>query len=315
MSPGNHVLSGGVANENDLPHSTPPSARGASGGLRIDCKAIDYKNIPVRANIISEIMRLDVESDNCFRELESYVGSDLGVATLILRVANSAFYNRGREIANIPKAISVLGFNVVRSLAMLAFGRLLFAQSRNALFQRHIWQHSLLTAVAGRTICLDIGDDKDKDEAFIAGLMHDVGKVLLFTHLQRPYLDVLALVLEQGYASVAAEQQVFGCDHLQVGREAVTRWRLPERFADFMAVDLSVPHPETASDPVRTSLASANYLIASSGIGARPISDIEARKTSLMAFGLKPVLCDDLLQDGFLAGLMDDDTYRLCANL
>jgi putative nucleotidyltransferase with HDIG domain len=281
----------------------------------MDCKAIDYKHIPVRASVISEVMRLDVESASCFRELESHVGSDLGVTTMVLRVANSAFYNRGKEIANIPRAISVLGFNVVRSLAILAFGRSLFAQSRDTLFQRHIWHHSLLTALAGRAICLDIGDDKDKDEAFIAGLMHDVGKVLLFTHQQDRYFDVLALVLDQGYTSVAAEQEIFGCDHLQVGREAVAQWKLPERFADFMASELSIPKPEFAADPVRLSLACANYLIASGGIGARPIPEIDSRKSTLAAFGLKTALCDEVLQDEFMAGLMNDDIYRLCATI
>ncbi len=314
MTPDNHAEAQGMTADG-APHWTAPREPGPYAGPHVDFRAIDYRSVPVKADIISGIMRLDVESDSCFRELDGYVGSDLGVATLLLRVANSPFYSRGTRIANIPKAISVLGFNVVRSLAMLAFGRSLFAQSRNALFQRHIWQHSLLTAIAGRTICLDIGDDKDKDEAFIAGLMHDVGKVLMFTHRPHRYLDVLALVLGDGYASVAAEQRVFGCDHVQVGREAVTQWRLPERFADFMGVDLSAPRPEFAADPVRLSLAVANSLIAGSGIGARPVADVAARKASLLAFGLDADLCEQLFQGDFVAGLMEDDTYRLCANL
>lgn len=281
----------------------------------MDCKSIDYKNIPVQADIISGIIRLDMDSNSCFRELDSYVSSDQGSATLVMRVVNSALYSRGKEISTIPMAISVLGFNVVRSLSMLAFSRSLFSQTKSRLFHTHIWQHSLLTALAGQAICQFLGDDKEKDDAFIAGLMHDMGKVLLFTHDQERYFKVLDLVLEQGCSSVAAEQQVFACDHCQVGREAVSQWKLPEHFADYMGVDLSIARPECADSPVKLSLAVANRLIDDIGIGARGQSDIEARKAALMSFGLAEARCEPLLHEEFIAGLMNNETYQLCATL
>ena len=84
----------------------------------MDCKSINYKNIPVQSDVIAGILNLDVESNTCFRDLDSYVHSDQGVATLVLRVVNSALYSRGNKIATIPRAIGVLGFQVVRSLAV-----------------------------------------------------------------------------------------------------------------------------------------------------------------------------------------------------
>lgn len=281
----------------------------------MDCKAIDYKNIPVQADIISGILRLDIDSNSCFRELDSYASSDQGVATLVLRVVNSALYSRGRQISTIPMAISVLGFNVVRSLAMLAFSRSLFSRTQSALFRTHLWQHSLLTALAGQAICQELGDAKEADEAFIAGLMHDMGKVLLFTHDEARYLKVLALVLEEGYPSIAAEQQLFACDHCQVGREAVSQWKLPERFVDYMGVDLNLPRPEYAASAVLRSLAAANCLIKGIGIGARVSPDVGARKEAMMAFGLEGTQCGQWLEESFVASLMDNETYQLCANL
>jgi HD-like signal output (HDOD) protein len=281
----------------------------------MDSRAIDYKNIPVQAEIISGIIRLDVESINCFRDLDSYVRSDQGVATLVLRVVNSALYSRGTKIATIPMAISRLGFNVVRSLAMLAFSRSMFSKTKNQLFRLHIWQHSLLSAIAGRDICQAIGDVKAKDEAFIAGLMHDMGKVLLFTYDEKRYLDVLARVLEQGFPCVEAEQQVFGCDHCQVGREAVIQWKLPERFAEFMGEDLSLTQTGLSADPVRLSLAAAHFLVERAGIGSAPGNDSESGKLALLAAGLPAAFCDQWLQEDFVPGLMNDETYQLCANL
>jgi len=284
----------------------------------MDYRAIDYKNMPVQAEIIAGIIRLDVESINCFRDLDSYVRSDQGVATLVLRVVNSPLYSRGNKIGTIPMAISRLGFNVVRSLAMLAFSRSMFSKTKDKLFRLHIWQHSLLSAIAGRDICQAIGAGKAKDEAFIAGLMHDMGKVLLFTHDEKRYLDVLARVLEQGCPSLEAEQQVFGCDHCQVGREAVTQWKLPERFAEFMGDELSITRPELSADPVRLSLTAAHFLIERAGIGGKagaPGNDIESVRQTLMALGLGETLCEQWLQEDFVPGLMNDETYQLCANL
>ncbi|MCX7162700.1 MAG: HDOD domain-containing protein [Rhodocyclales bacterium] len=281
----------------------------------MDCKAIDYKNIPVHSEIIAGIVRLDVESNTCFRDLDSYVHSDQGVATLVLRVVNSAIYSRGNKITTIPRAISILGFQVVRSLAMLAFSRSLFSQINNPMFRMHIWQHSLLTAIAGQTICHCLGDAKQKDEAFIAGLMHDIGKVLLFTHDPGKYLQVLHDVLQQGSPSAEAERRIFGCDHYQVGMEAVGQWHLPERFIDYMGTDLGPQRPGYADDTVRLSLAAANRLIGTFGIGASALTDVEARRSAVMAYGLTAEACESWLEEEFLAQLMANDTYQMCANI
>lgn len=281
----------------------------------MNCTEIDFRNIPVQSDIISGILRLKAESDNCFRELDSFVSSDQGVATLVLRVVNSPFYSRGQKIATIPRAISLLGFNVIRSIAMLAFSRSLFAQTRNPLFRQHIWQHSLLTALAGQNICRDLGDPGGSDDAFIAGIMHDVGKVLLFTHDQKRYVEVLQQVLDTGCSSIAAERGLFGIDHCEVGREAVIQWKLPERFKDYMGEDLSLPLAEYELDRVRLSLAVANSLIRGMGIGARPAADVESRRSALMPFGVDQDSCDKWLQEEFIEGLMTSDTYLLCANL
>lgn len=289
----------------------PPSSHESS----MSPKAIDYRNIPVQADIISGIIRLDPEANNCFRELDGFVRSDQGVATLVLRVVNSPLYSRGRQIATIPVAISVLGFNVVRSLAMLAFSRSLFSQSRDPAFRTHIWQHSLLAAIAARTICQTFGGGREKDEAFIAGLMHDMGSVLLFTHDPARYRQVLSLVHEQGYEGMAAEREVFGFDHCAVGREAVAQWKLPERFVDYMGEDLAAPRPERADDPVWRSLAAANCLLEGAGIGGAAVADLNVRKSALLGFARDEALCDDWLREEFVAGLKEDDTYQLCANL
>ena len=198
---------------------------------------------------------------------------------------------------------------------MLAFSRSLFAQTNNLMFRTHIWQHSLLTAIAGQTICHTLGHGKQKDEAFIAGLMHDVGKVLLFTHAPDKYVEVINVVLNEGCTSAEAEQRVYGCDHYQVGLEAVGQWRLPERFIAYMGTDLGPGQPGYSEDPVRLSVAAANRLIGTFGIGAGALGDVEERRSAVMAYGLAAETCEPWLGEEFLAELMSNDTYQLCANI
>ena len=276
---------------------------------------INFKNIPVQAGIISKIISLDVDSNNCFQELDDLISSDQGVASLLLRVVNSPFYSRGNKIGTIPYSISLLGYNVVRSLALMAFSRSLFSHTKNTMFRLHIWQHSLLTAIASQSICQQLGIGKLKDDAFVAGLMHDTGKVLMFSHNPEMYEKVFKFSFDNNCSSVFAEQQIFGFDHCEAGREAVVEWKLPERFNDYMGRELNLPFIAHAEDAVLLSLTAANYLIKSAGIGANPAADEVSRHGTLCSSGLPEALCEQLLQAQFMEELMENDTYKLCASI
>jgi putative nucleotidyltransferase with HDIG domain len=276
---------------------------------------INFKNIPVQAGIIANIIKLEVDSNNCFQELENLISSDQGVASLVLRVVNSPFYSRGNKVATIPFAISLLGYTVVRSLALMAFSRSLFSHTKNVLFRQHIWQHSLLTAIASQSVCEKAGEARQSDEAFIAGLMHDTGKVLMFTHNAALYEDVLKYTLTHQCSSVLAELKYFGFDHCEVGLEAVKEWKLPERFNDYMGMELNVITPAHQGDIVFQSLAAANYVIKSAGVGAKAVEDAAVRKAALLGYGLDESLSDELLDAGFIDGLLENETYQLCANI
>ncbi|MBU0621511.1 MAG: HDOD domain-containing protein [Gammaproteobacteria bacterium] len=281
----------------------------------MEVKTIDFTKIPVQANIISDIIHLDIESSSYLRRLDDLISSDQGVASLVLRVVNSPLYSRGNKVGTIPLSISLLGYRVVRSLALLAFGRSLFSQTRDALFRLHVWQHSLLTALASQHICESTGEARLSDEAFIAGLMHDMGKVLMFTQHPGLYAQVFEQFLNGDDTNLAAEQRCFGFDHCQVGREAVRAWHLPESFLTYMGSDLNDSGADTSQNPVLPGLRGANYLVESAGIGGNAVDDTQIRRQKLLAFGLPEALCDTLLQDSFIDNLKRNDIYKLCASL
>ncbi len=273
---------------------------------------IDFKSVPVQPGIISDIINLDIESSDYFQRLDDLIGSDQGVASLVLRVVNSPLYSRGNKVGTIPLAISLLGYSVLRSLALLAFSRSLFSETRHPEFRQHIWQHSLLTALASQRICQSLEGGKHGDEAFIAGLMHDIGKVLMFTQHPALYEKVFQHMTESACSSAQAEQLYFGFDHFQVGREAVKEWRLPSRFNAYMGGELMHPHPEEDGSSVLLSLVAANALLKSAGIGSHQTTEPEGRRSLLQSFGLDEALCNRLLDEEFIESLKETEIYRLC---
>ena len=137
----------------------------------------------------------------------------------------------------------------------------------------------------------------------------------MFTHNPGLYESVLNYSFEKKCTSSQAEQHFFGFDHYQVGLEAVKEWKLPDRFNDYMGLDLTMPRTEQLADAVLQSLMAANYLVSSAGIGAKEIDDYDIKKSALIGFGLNETLCEHLLHDQFIEGLMENDTYKLCASI
>ncbi len=270
--------------------------------------SIDYKKIIAWPDLLTQIISIDTGSDTCFQEMDQLIRADQGMSSFVLRVANSAMYNCGKSIATIPHAISLLGANMIRSLAVLSVSRVIFTKNKNALFQRHVWQHSLLTALACQQICLEMAESRLAEEAFVAGLLHDIGKVLLHCHCQDDYPGILSYVLEHSYSCAAAEQKFLGINHNDVGKRAIAEWKLPAYFADYAGIDLESFQYDQTDNKIMLFLAIANSVIKNAGYGAHRLTSVE-RRDKLMCMGVDDTLCDLLLDDAFLQKLLHSDIY------
>ncbi|SES66660.1 HDIG domain-containing protein [Nitrosomonas marina] len=273
--------------------------------------SINYKIITAQPDFLAKVIHIDANSDRCFQEMDSLLRTDQGAVSLILRVANSAMYSRGKDIKTIPHAINLLGINVIRSLAVLSVSRSIFTRNKNRLIKQHVWQHSLLTALASQQICVEMGKKSHAEEAFVAGLLHDIGKVLLFYNSPDKYSLVLGHALETPCSYADAEQKFLGIDHYEVGKKAVAEWRLPAYFNYYVATHLDTPATFPANSSAVHFLAIANSFVKYAGFGANK-SDPSERKEKLMKLGASDNFSDYLLDESFMQQLVQSEIYRLC---
>ena len=144
----------------------------------------------------------------------------------MLAIVNSPFYGVMREIRTIKDAVMVLGFRGVRSL-LLASGTAKFLQSDFSCFghgDKGLWKHSLAVASCAKTLASAVGESPDRrEELFVAGLLHDIGKMLL-----APYLRDKNLSVTDGPDAITLEVETLGLDHFEAGGLVTAKWGLSE---------------------------------------------------------------------------------------
>ncbi|SPF48402.1 conserved hypothetical protein [Candidatus Desulfosporosinus infrequens] len=163
------------------------------------------------------------------KELETVIGHDLALTASMLRQANSAYYGFARRISTIQEAIVMLGFQVIQGLAMSsAIAPLLQGELEGyEIGQEGLWKHSMLTAMTAKRICqycrIPYGD-----VAFTAGLLHDIGKLIISIYVKEVGSYLLKKVNEAKLSYVELEEKVIGYNHATVGGFLAKSWNLPD---------------------------------------------------------------------------------------
>ncbi len=158
------------------------------------------------------------------------LNTDPAVVARILAAANSSALALRSRIESMRQAILVLGLKEIRSitLATALIDRLNFGSG--AFDPRVLWRHSLGVATCARAIAEDLR--YNPEAAFTAGLLHDIGQMLLFAAVPDSFEEAMRRSREQDLPIVEAERSVFGFDHAVVGAELVRLWHLPDEIAD-----------------------------------------------------------------------------------
>ena len=179
---------------------------------------------------------LEITRDiNCQpKELVMVIEKDPVMTMKLLRILNSAYYSFPNPITSVNQSVVYLGLNTIKNMA-LSFAAAGMLPPQNAAgfdIQRYL-MHSLTTAGLARMLCQKFGDGAtDPTDCYIAGLLHDFGKVVFAQFMPTEFKEALALSGEQSTSLHAAEQQVIGADHSLVGAMLVEKWQFPKLLSE-----------------------------------------------------------------------------------
>jgi putative nucleotidyltransferase with HDIG domain len=178
-------------------------------------------DLPTMPNVVSEALNLIRDPKSNANQLADIISKDISLTSQILKLVNSAYYGFSFQIATISKAIALLGLTKVKNLVLsVAIKPMMVTQCSKIL-----WEHSIRCAIGSETIAKSLGSI-DPDEAFVMGLLHDIGKPVLEIYNKNATNEINRLV-GLGADRRAAEKMMFGFDHTDVGAELVAKWNLP----------------------------------------------------------------------------------------
>ena len=218
-----------------------------------------------------ELMQAFSEEDIGAETLARMLSRDQGLVARVLRVANSPFYGLRGQISTVHDAIIVLGFASVR---MLVTAAMIIGQfppnARGAIDLRAFWQHSIGAACCATVLCANVR--QNPDTAFVCGLLHDIGRLVLVHYYPVQYAQVEDYCVREDVSRLDAERAVLGLDHAAIGAALVAHWNFPAQIQQVVAGHHLT---EAAAPSVLTSLTHvADVICHALEIGAEPIGGV-----------------------------------------
>jgi HD-like signal output (HDOD) protein len=180
--------------------------------------------------VLKELRNPDASSER----IGEIIARDLAMSTKVLQALNSAFYALPRQITDPTEAVNILGFEMVKSLVLCIQVYSQFDKVKPYYFSiDRLWRHSTAVAQVARKIAYQEGLGSEiADEAYTAGLLHDIGKLVLVTNFEGEYKKVQQLEQTDKKPHWEAEKIVFGASHAEVGAYLIGNWGMPVSLAE-----------------------------------------------------------------------------------
>jgi len=241
----------------------------SSGASRARIRQVTERiiNLPTLPTIISKMIELVDNPKTSTASLARLIATDQALTARILKLANSAYYGFSREISTVNMAIVVLGFNTVKDtgLSLSVFDIFKDAKESDRFNINEFWEHSVGCGIAARTICQRCLPSR-AGEAFVAGLLHDLGKVILRQYFPHEFAAIMERTGSGTVSLDAAEEELLGVGHGQIGGWLVEKWRLPPRIVESLIYH-HTPMEARQEAPFSAVIGLADYCVHRSGIG------------------------------------------------
>jgi HD-like signal output (HDOD) protein len=198
----------------------------------------EISHIATLPEITLKIIQLVESPTSTAQDLHKVISNDPALCSRILKVVNSAFYGLPGQIGSINRAIVLLGLNAVKNIAIAASLTKLFRGGAltPGFSARDLWDHSIAVATTSKIIT-DMLKMGFSDEAFLAGLIHDIGIIVEIQFDRHKLIEVLTKVAPDATGAPAnsmleIEEQIFGASHQDFGAGLCAKWKFPKSFAN-----------------------------------------------------------------------------------
>lgn len=214
--------------------------------------------------VAMKIMKASRENDVKVRDLVQIIECDSTISARILSVVNSSIYGHSREVVSMNQAVVVMGFKNLSELAISIASEKVFSSGDAASeFRKKLYEHALGVAAVARLLASRAEFNADAGSAFLAGMLHDVGKLVLLDVALDVYPDLQAG--QCGTALIKLEQAVFDMDHTEIGGKFGNKWGLPAAISSAISNHHSCE--ESSSDSLTRVVRVANEFAKKMGIG------------------------------------------------
>lgn len=205
-------------------------------GKRTIEKFKNLKNLPTIPKVVLEVNQMLREHNSNIVQLTEVIGKDQGLTTKILAVANSPLYGLPRKVSSLEFAVMLLGMreisNIVTALSLAQVVKSVEIEEFNFM---DFWLHSMIVGTASKDIAQKLGFSELAGDAFVGGMLHDIGIQLTASFFPNEFKEIVLLSKNKNKKYYDAEIDILGVTHEDIGQFMITKWNLPSNLSEMVA--------------------------------------------------------------------------------
>ncbi len=192
---------------------------------------IDVKDIPSLPSVVMKVNSALMDKSETTHGICKIIEKDFALTSKILKLANSSYYGLSYSVDTLSMAISILGFNTVRNLAVTVSLHNIFDRSSSSFDAKGLWFHSLGTAIASKALTFKGKNNTLKEKAFICGMLHDIGNLVINKNLPEETDRIVERLKGDSTLTLCkAEMEVLGFTHPEAGALVAEKWHFPHEL-------------------------------------------------------------------------------------